>query len=88
MLKVKYIKTILDLYNNGSDIATLDYINKLDINDTTLQGLLNKCIKENYKNNGEFTDTYGQYMYDLFSYLDFDFNDNNELIYKGKDVDF
>lgn len=86
MLKINYIKTILDLYNGGSDIATLDYISKLDINDTTLQGLLDKCIKENYKNNGEFTAVYGQYMYDLFSYLDFDFNDNNELTYKGKEV--
>ena len=85
MLKINYIKNILDLYNSGSDIVTLDYISKLDINDTTLQGLLNRCIKENYKNNGEFTDVYGRYMYALFSYLGFAFNDNNELIYKGKE---
>lgn len=75
----KVADKICELYNEIGDISMLNYLYELNLNDTKARSMLNNMIELNDKMLD--TDMYFDYRREFLSYLGFDWDDENMLVY-------
>lgn len=79
-------KEICDLYNNVGDYDMLEYIKSLNIDDEKLQYLLQNMFELNEKMLD--TDIYYTNRQEFLTYLDFDLDNDGNLIYNNNMIDY